>query len=142
MTGDEFKAARIAAGLSYRQAAQKLGVTLRAVQLWEMKGAEPVPSRAEAITTESAESGRVAYIIGRIAYQVEQATGRSLSQAVRKKAATGAGLAELLAAYHASGVERERVTELMAQLPASITTAPADSVSFELGYYHEKAGVA
>lgn len=145
MTGNEFRAARIAAGLSYRQAALKLGVSTRTVQLWEMKGADVVPVRGEAISADVSQGAAIAYVIGRIAAVVESATGKPLPLAMRKAASSGAGLAALLGAYHAQGVDRRategRVAELMAQLPATIAVGPADAVSFELGFYHEKAGV-
>lgn len=148
MTGAEFREARIAAGLSYRQAAAILGVSLRTIQLWEEK--DTVPDRATAIGQPPEQHTGTHYTLGQLAAVVETATGEPLPLTLTRYMENNPhiGLGTLMRLYHRlpPDVRREydeRVMDLMEKLPATLPTWAnvTQAGEYQLGYYHERAAL-
>jgi transcriptional regulator with XRE-family HTH domain len=150
VTGGEFREARIAAGLSYRQAAAYLGVSLRTIQLWETR--DTVPDRATAITNATQVPGSastIMYQLGRLVAVVEHATGKPVPLTTQRymEGNPRIGLGMLLSLYHRlphdARTHDDRIMEIVDVVPPDLPSATSaeERGSFQLGYYHERAAL-
>ncbi len=151
MTGTEFQQARQRAGLSYRRAADRLGVSVGAVQHWERS--ERVPEQAERIrdlVMTASELEAVMETIGRLTTVCERVLGKPVAPGLRQQLTTqplvGIGALMRLVMTPAQADRRakhdERITELMTLIPTDLPRQVplAAQGAYELGYYHERGG--
>lgn len=143
MTGAEFKVARIAAGLSYRLAAEALGVALSTIQRWE--AAEEVPAAASAALAALTTASRppdTAYVLGRVVCALERRYGRSFPNGIWTtiEARPALGLAQAL---RLTGAPRRdpAIGELLALLPPELPErgTAVFMAAFWIGYWHQRA---
>lgn len=146
MTGQQFREARVAAGLSVRRAAAELGVAPSTIHRWQM-GEMTIPSEtAERITALAAghsAAPEVARTLGRIYRVLETILGKpvppSIAEMVKGSPAAAFGkliplaMAANAARYHA---HEEELTALFGDVPdyPDFLNSAAEG-EFWLGYY-------
>lgn len=148
MTGEEFKAARIRAGLSYRLAAEALGVSLSTVQRYEQSEEVPVAASGHirSVLERRQEPDAVASALGHLFALLEVAHGRPLPQSawitVQAKPALAVNQAISLVRSKRPAQYREledAITATMAAIPAFPAQLTEEGMAtFWLGFYHEK----
>lgn len=154
MTGDEFRAARIAADISIRAAADKVGASTRTIQAWERMGDDELPPHANhllAPVLDALDVDRANYVLGQVMACVERAIYpfdlRNALFKVMNERPYPVGFGQLMLRWFEPDMRRareldERITALMAQFPAPSDIGPSGelpaSPSLWLGYYHER----
>jgi transcriptional regulator with XRE-family HTH domain len=156
MTGQEFRDARLRAGLQIEQCATYLGVAKSTIQRWEA-GESSIPSEAaDAMRAMAAHdhhpSNRspaqaAAYAVGRVAAIVERASGRELPLSVRRHMDAGplrtlAVLGRLAAQCPAAQDEIAQVLSTVSVAALEGVHAATDTAYVWLGYYHGRAAKA
>lgn len=153
MTGDEFRIARNDAGITIREAADRIGASTRTIQAWERKGDAPLPPRVAGVFEGEPEldADWANYIVGKIMCNVERDAGAlkdDLNTLLTRRPFPD-GFAALMQWHFRPGVKHssvvdERIGELMNLLPGdkpeqARMRAFDASPSLWLGYWHERA---
>jgi len=150
-TADEFRAARHAAGLSVRKAAEYLGVSPSTIQRWEAAGAvdDTAVSKLRAYWDASPDGHPGMYHLGRLLAQVE-AVDRSRMLRRHLDHLQGTPARTLSLALTAVARARPLETAAEASIEAIAALIPAELPAhfvpemegpMWLGYYHERAAL-
>lgn len=138
MSGDEFRAARLAAGLSYRNAARRLGVSPSTIYRWEQDG---TPSD---ITFGASARNPTGYALGQLLAVAEHALGRRLPERLYQPTS----VARMISDTATYILGKPAIQDLAGQISLRINAAdllepwsPEIESAMWLGYYHQCAAL-